>query len=184
MGGDRGTTGLAGGTRVSKSDPRVETYGTIDELISTMGFARSICSDEELRALTKSIQKELFAVGGAIATAPGPKAQPPQITDAMVDALTDLVHRFEAVEGILLDWSIPGEDAASAAFDVARTVCRRAERLVVALMESGAEVQPNALRYVNRLSDLLWLFGRYVEKRAGIDSKLREGSGSRWSRAW
>jgi cob(I)alamin adenosyltransferase len=186
MRGDGGETGLAGGIRVSKSSDRVEAYGTIDEMISCMGFARSICGDEEVRTVTKSLQKELFKVGSAIATPPESPKQPPEITDAMVDALTAHVHRMEAVEGILKDWSIPGEHAEAAAYDVARTVCRRAERLTVALHERGIPVQRNVLRYLNRLSDVLWLFGRLLELRAGISSKLRneEHAGPRWSRAW
>src|ERR1043165_7300886 len=143
MRGDGGETGLAGGIRVSKASERVETYGTIDELISAMGFARAICDDEEIRTLTKTIQKELFAVGSAVATPPEGSKKPPEIMDVMVDALTAQVHRIEAIEGVLADWSIPGEHAASAAYDVARTVCRRAERLIVGLREHGASIQPN-----------------------------------------
>ena len=93
MRGDGGETGLAGGIRVSKSSERVEAYGTIDELISSMGFARSICRDEEVRNLTKAIQKELFAVGSAVATPPESAKKPPEITDGMVDALTAHVHQ-------------------------------------------------------------------------------------------
>jgi cob(I)alamin adenosyltransferase len=184
--GDGGETGLAGGIRVSKSSVRVEAYGTIDELISSLGFARSICGDEEVRTLSKDIQKELFKVGSAIATPPESPKKPPEITDAMVDALTAHVHRIEAVEGILKDWSIPGEHAEAAAYDVARTVCRRAERLTVGLREEGIEVQANVIRYLNRLSDLVWLFGRLLELRAGVSAKLREegNAGPRWSRAW
>src|SRR3989440_3623650 len=118
MRGDGGETGLAGGIRVSKSHSRVEAYGTIDELISSMGFARAICSDEEIRALTKTIQKELFAVGSAIATPPESRKKPPELSDAIVDALTAQVHRIEGMEGILGDWSIPVEHPASAAEDV------------------------------------------------------------------
>jgi cob(I)alamin adenosyltransferase len=186
MRGDGGETGLAGGVRVSKASERVETYGTIDELISAMGFARAICDDEEVRTLTKTIQKELFAVGSAVATPPEGSKKPPEITDAMVDALTAHVHRIEAIEGVLADWSIPGEHAASAAYDVSRTVCRRAERLVVGLGERGTSIQPNVLRYINRLSDLLWLLGRLLEFRAGVNAKLRDTSDTRprWSRAW
>jgi cob(I)alamin adenosyltransferase len=186
MRGDGGETGLAGGIRVSKSHSRVEAYGTIDELISTMGFARAICADEEIRVLTKKIQKELFAVGSAIATPPESRKKPPEVTDALVDALTAQVHRIESIEGILGDWSIPGEHPASAAYDVARTVCRRAERLVVGLPKDGIKVQPNVLRYLNRLSDLLWLIGRLLELRAGVDAKLRDPGhkGGKWSRAW
>jgi cob(I)alamin adenosyltransferase len=184
MRGDGGETGLAGGIRVSKCSERVEAYGTIDELISTVGFARAICGDEEIRARTKTIQKELFAVGSAIATPPESAKKPPEIADAWIDALTADVHRIEAIPGILADWSIPGEHAESAAYDVARTVCRRAERLAVSLRERGVTVQPNVLRYLNRLSDLLWLFGRQIELSAGVDATLREGGGPRWSRAW
>jgi len=186
MRGDGGETGLAGGIRVSKSSERVEAYGTIDELISTMGFARAICADEEVRTLTRAIQKELFAVGSAVATPPESAKKPPEITDAMVDALTAEVHRIEAIEGILADWSIPGEHAEAAAYDVARTVCRRAERLIVGLRERGTAVQANVLRYLNRLSDLLWLIGRLLEFRAGVKANLRDPDhkGPRWSRAW
>ena len=182
--GDTGQTSLAGGMRVSKTHPRVRTYGDIDELISSIGFARSICRDEEIAARAKTIQRELFKVGSAIATPTDSRKAGPQIPDSMVDALTAEVHRIEAIEGMLSDWSIPGEEPASAAFDVARTVCRRAERLVVDLVESGNDVQPNVLRYLNRLSDLLWLFGRLIEHRLGLDAKLRENAGPRWSRAW
>jgi cob(I)alamin adenosyltransferase len=171
---------------VSKADVRVDVYGTIDELISALGFARSICRNVDISALTKSIQRELFSLGSAIATAAnGPKPKP-VISDEMVERLTTEVHRVEALPGILADWSIPGEDPASAAYDVARTICRRAERLVVGFAGSGAaeDIQPNVLRYLNRLSDLTWLFGRQIELEIGVDSKLREGTGPRWSRAW
>lgn len=186
MRGDTGETGLAGGIRVPKNDRRVEAYGTIDELISTLGFARSICHDEEIRTFTKSVQRELFAVGSAVATPPESHKQPPEITDAMVDALTAEVHRVEAIEGILADWSIPGEHPESAAYDVARTVCRRAERLIVTLQQESLSIQQNVLRYLNRLSDVLWLYGRLLELRAGADARLREPGDTRprWSRAW
>jgi cob(I)alamin adenosyltransferase len=186
MRGDRGETGLAGGIRVAKSSERVEAYGTIDELISSMGFARSICGDDEVRTLTRTIQKELFAVGSAIATPPESPKKPPEITDAMVDGLTAEVHRIEAIEGILSDWSIPGEHAEAAAYDVARTVCRRAERMMVGLQQRGTAMQPNVLRYLNRLSDVLWLQARLLELRAGVKGNLRDPADERprWSRAW
>lgn len=186
MRGDGGQTGLSGGIRVSKASPRVEAYGTMDELISSLGFARSICANEEIGQLTKSIQKELFKVASAISTPPESRKGIPTIEDAMVDALTEHVHRIEAIPGVLNDWSLPGEDPASAAYDVARTICRRAERLVVGLMEGGMTLQPNILRYVNRLSDLLWLFGRQIEKEQGKDARLRgeDRPGPKWSRAW
>lgn len=184
--GDAGQTGLAGGIRVSKTHPRVECYGTIDELISQMGFARSICDDEEIRDRVKAIQRELYKVGSALATPPESKKTPPDITPEMVDALEADVHRIEAIPGVLGDWSLPGELPDGAALDVARTICRRAERLAVALMEAGEIRNPSILAYLNRLSDLLWLFARLLESRKGADSTLRakDDTRPRWSRAW
>jgi len=184
--GDAGKTGLIGGERVSKADLRVEAYGTIDELNSLMGFARSITEDVEVREITKSIQRELFAVSGAVANPLSAQKELPYVTSEMVEALTDHVHRIEKIEGILTDWSLPGEHTAAAAYDVARTVCRRAERCVVRLAEAGAEITPQTISYLNRLSDLLWLLGRLLELRAGVDARLRdeEHRGPRWSRAW
>jgi cob(I)alamin adenosyltransferase len=184
--GDGGQTSLVGGTRVSKAHPRVECYGTIDELISQMGFARSICQDGEIRDRVKAIQRELYKVGSAIATPPESKKAAPDITAEMVDALDAEVHRIEAEPGVLADWSLPGELPDASAMDVARTVCRRAERLATALMEAGEIENPHILAYLNRLSDLLWLFGRLIEARQGAGSALRTADtpGPRWSRAW
>lgn len=186
--GDKGETGLIGGERVSKADLRVEAYGTIDELVSAMGFARSVCEDAETRDLTKEIQRELFTVAGAVANPASGSDQAPAayVTPQMIEALTGHVHRIEATEGILSDWSLPGDHAAAAAYDVARTVCRRAERAVVRLEETEADVNAHVVPYLNRLSDLLWLMGRLLELRAGINARLRddEHEGPRWSRAW
>jgi cob(I)alamin adenosyltransferase len=187
MRGDAGETSLAGGVRVSKGSLRVETYGTVDELNSSLGFARSICEDTEMAALTKGIQQDLFKIGSSLATpAESPKPQI-AIDAALSERLTAEVHRLEAIDGMLADWSIPGEHRAAAAYDVARTICRRAERSLVRLQESGAAVQPSILSYVNRLSDLLWLFGRKLEHDAGVSGSLRDvtgKAGNRFSRAW
>jgi cob(I)alamin adenosyltransferase len=184
--GDTGQTSLPGGVRVPKNNLRVECYGTVDELISTLGFARSITQDPEIKEFAKSIQRELFRVGSAIGTHPDSKKPAPEITEAMVDALTARVHAMEAEPGVLNDWSIPGELPDSAAFDVARTVCRRAERLAVGLRDAGGHSNPHILSYLNRLSDVLWLMGRVLECRAGVDASLRPKNqpGARWSRAW
>ena len=187
MRGDGGETSLAGGIRVSKASVRVEAYGAIDDLGSTLGFARSICEDREIAAFAKRVQLDLFAIGSSLATPPESPKPPVSIDPALVDALTAEVHRLEAVEGMLADWSIPGEHRAAAAFDVARTTCRHAERAIVRLQEDGAVVPPAILAYVNRLSDLLWLFGRKLEHDAGISSSLRDATGkasNRFSRAW
>ena len=185
--GDSGQTGLAGGIRVSKSSLRVETYGTVDELNSALGMARSHCEDEDLRNRTKLIQRELFRIGSALATPPESRKPQVPVPAEMVEGLTRQVHEIEATEGLLSDWSLPGEHPTGAAYDFARTVCRRAERCVVRLTESGETVDPNTLAYLNRLSDLLWLFARKIEVDAGISNSLREmngKSGTKWSRAW
>ncbi len=186
MRGDGGTTGLAGGIRVSKADLRVETYGTIDELNTVLGFARSISTNQEIKDWTEQIQRTLFRLGSALATPPESKKKPPVISLEDVAMLTGLVHKIEAMEGILGDWSLPGAYTESAAFEVARTVCRRAERNTVRFVESGAIVSPEILAYLNRLSDVIWLFGRFIEKTAGVDARLRpdDKAGPKWSRAW
>ena len=186
--GDTGLTSLIGGARVPKSDLRVETYGTIDELGAQMAFARSICADAEVNEIAKEIQKELFTVNSVIATVPDGVRTPPEVSQAMVDNLTEQVNRIEKMDGIVGDWSLPGDHAGGAAFDVARTVCRRGERILVHLMETDDRPQlANVVAYINRLSDLLWLLGRILEVRAGVDSRLRDEThveGNKWSKAW
>ena len=185
--GDGGETGLAGGIRVSKGSARVDAYGGVDELNAALGLARSICDDQAMAEFTRSIQTDLFKIGSSLATPPqSPKPQVVIAADA-ADRLTAEVHRLEAIEGMLSDWSLPGDHRAAAAFNLARTVCRRAERGVVRLNESGEALQPSILAYLNRLSDLLWLFARKLELDAGVNSSLRAQTGkdgNRWSRAW
>ncbi len=184
--GDGGQTALVGGMRISKADLRVEAYGTVDELNSFLGFARSICTNEEIRDWTEEIQRTLFRVGSELSTPSENKKSPQTITPEDVAGLTKLVHQIEATEGILSDWSLPGAHTESAAYEVARTVCRRAERIVVRLASSGVELRPEVLAYLNRLSDVIWLFGRLIEVNAGVDARLRTGdtAGPKWSRAW
>lgn len=185
--GDAGQTGLAGGIRASKASARVDAYGGVDELNATIGFARSICEDTAIHDFAKSVQRDLFKLGSSLATPPDSPKPQVVIEAGAVDRLTAEVHRLEAIEGMLSDWSVSGDHTTAAAFNVARTVCRRAERGVVRLVESGDAVQPTILAYLNRLSDLLWLFARKLEHDAGINSSLREQTGkegNRWSRAW
>jgi len=185
--GDTGQTSLAGGIRVSKSSLRVDTYGNVDELNSSLGFARSICENEAFCESTLRIQRELFRVGSALATPPESPKPPVVIEDALVEVLTNEVHQLEAMEGMVSDWSVSGAHPAGAAYDMARTICRRAERGVVRLMESGEDVQPSVISYLNRLSDLLWLMGRKLDQAGREQASLREmngKTGARWSRAW
>ena len=181
--GDDGNTRLIGGRRVSKASPRLEAFGTVDELIASIGLARGLCAHAEVIGLARGVQRELFAVSEALAQDVDP---PASIDERLAERLTDDVHRIERQEGIIGDWSIPGDHAAGAAFDVARTVCRRAERCAVKLRSEGNAVDPSVIVYLNRLADLLWLLARLVERDAGIDSTLRppDDGGQRWSKAW
>ena len=154
--------------------------------MSMLGFARSVCTNAEISSWTFDIQKALFRVGSALADPREAEKSVPTVTAEDVDHLTQLVHSIEAKEGILSDWSLPGSHTGAAAYDVARTVCRRAERSIVRLVEHGTAIHPHVLPYVNRLSDLLWLFGRFLELESGINSRLRDEQhkGARWSKAW
>jgi cob(I)alamin adenosyltransferase len=184
--GDAGLTRLGGGGQISKADARVEAYGAIDELNTVIGLARSRCDDAEICREIRSIQRDLFVVGSAVSTRSEAKKQIPEISKEMVLRLDELVERFEAEPNVLRDWAIPGEFEESAPFDVARAICRRAERANVRYVTGGGIVQPTVLEYLNRLSDVLWLCARVIEARHGIDARLRDDNhpGPPWSRAW
>lgn len=184
--GDKGRTNLPGGARVSKGELRIEAAGSVDELKACMGLARALCEDAEVNEITKAVQRELFAIGSAISTKPSGRRPIPVITDDMVKRLDEHSERIERTPGLLRDWSLSGELRASAAYDVARTVCRRAERNTVRLVTAGETIQPNVLAYLNRLSDVLWLLSRLLDLRAEVDARLRDDQhpGPPWSRAW
>src|SRR5258708_31635701 len=120
-GGEGGKTGLAGGVRVSKSSLRVETYGTVDELNSVLGMARSHCDDADIAERTKLIQRELFRIGSGLATPPESRKPQVPITEEMVEGLTKQVHEIEATAGLLSDCSLPGEPPAGSVYDAALT---------------------------------------------------------------
>jgi cob(I)alamin adenosyltransferase len=184
--GDGGVTRLGGGGSLSKADARVEAYGAVDELNTAIGVARAHCEDLEIRAEIRRIQCELFAVGSAISTKAESNKPIPLIAKALVTNLDELVERFEAEPNVLRDWSIPGEFRGSAHFDLARAICRRAERATVRYVTNGGSIQPIVLEYLNRLSDVLWICARVIEARNGINAALRDEHhpGPPWSRAW
>lgn len=174
--GDDGTTALMYGRRVAKTDPRIRGNGAVDELNAALGVARAALGDAAVKASLLSIQKELVTLMGELAVLPEDRERYAaggfQFLDAaMVDRLTVLIGDLETNHRISYEgWATPGATAASASLDVARTVCRRAEREIVALQESGAPVNPEIVRYLNRLSDLCWLWARWVETRAESES--------------
>ena len=166
--GDDGSTGLFGGPRVRKDDLRVSAYGDIDELNSALGVAREELPEGDLRSLLDELQSELFTLGAQLAT-PDAQAAPkevPRIVQENVDRLEREIDRLTAGLPPMKNFILPGGSRAGAALHLCRTVCRRAERKVVELAET-ADVAPEALAYVNRLSDLLFVIARAANLRAG-----------------
>ena len=157
------------GRRVPKSDPRVDSYGCVDELNAALGVARVTALDLFTRNLLLSVQKELIILMGELATAPEDLARYLKdgyepTTAAMVDRLTAMIEDLEKDKLLhYKGWAIPGGTLLSATLDVARTTCRRAERRVALLAEESGNVNAEILRYLNRLSDLCWLLARYAE---------------------
>ena len=168
--GDSGDTGLFGGGRVAKSHPRVEAYGDVDELNAVIGFARAIEQMPRIDEVLVPIQRDLFAIGALLAT-PDREKMRQHLEKARVDEdrITDLEHAIDDGDRELeplKSFIIPGGSPKAGALHVARTVCRRAERRVVALGESE-EIPGLVVIYLNRLSDLLFTLARVANRRAG-----------------
>ena len=182
--GDNGTTALMYGRRVPKTDARVEAYGTVDELNSAMGMVRATVNDPFIEGPILSIQKELVTLMGELAVAGDDRERYEKggygfVTASMVDRLTGLVDDLEKNHKISFKhWATPGATPGSAALDVARTVCRRSERRVMALAEGEVHVNPEIIRYLNRLSDLCWLYARWIETKVEpkIEASPSEGA--------
>lgn len=167
--GDRGETGLLSGERVSKTDARVEAYGVLDELVSQLGVARSLKPAPEIFLGLKQIQTDLFRLGAELAsTTLDPRWKVSPIAAADVESLENWVNRFEPQLKLPQQFVLPGGSPASAALDVARTAARRLERRMVALSTAKKFSNGEAIRYINRLSDLLFVWARYEQKEAGI----------------
>jgi cob(I)alamin adenosyltransferase len=164
--GDAGETGLFGGQRVTKDALRVQAYGTVDECNATLGVARTATSDAELDELLGAIQNQLFTVGADLAT-PGGSPNIPRIGDGEVAFLEAAIDRLEAGLAPLKQFILPGGSPAAAQLHVARTVCRRAERRIVSLGDE-MEIPPLVIRYLNRLSDLLFTLARVANRMAGV----------------
>jgi cob(I)alamin adenosyltransferase len=167
--GDTGETGLFGGGRVGKDDPRVDAYGEVDELNAVLGLARASEPDPKLDALLQTLQDQLFTVGAVLATPQGTKASAhiPQVRQAWVDAMEQAIDAADTELAPMTHFILPGGNRASAALHLARTVCRRAERRVVSLARTEA-VDGLVIRYLNRLSDLLFTLARLANSRAGV----------------
>lgn len=173
--GDDGTTGLLYGGRVPKDDARTTAYGGTDEAVALIGLARSLQpAAEGLESLLLDIQRQLFVVGAELATAPenAGKLKPAvsKVTEEMVAALEDEIDRMTGIAPLPDYFIVPGATAVGAALDVARAVVRRAERSVVTMQREGRLTEDVVLRYLNRLSDLLFVAARFEEHAAGVEA--------------
>jgi len=176
--GDRGDTGLFGGARVSKASLRVEAYGELDELNSVIGLVRTEPFDAKVDALLAVVQSRLFDLGAELATAPDSKVSLgiPLVDEAEVERLERAIDEAESELAPLKTFVLPGGSRAAASLHLARTVCRRAERSLVLLAQSET-VRDECVRYVNRLSDTLFVLARLANHRAGIADVPWVGAG-------
>jgi cob(I)alamin adenosyltransferase len=164
--GDDGTTGLLYGGRVSKAHPATEAYGAVDEAVAHLGVARAHAADPGLAQDLLRIQRELFVIGADLAANPKEREKLERgvslATSEMVEGLESLIDRTVEEHPLPQEFIVPGANPAAAALDVARSVVRKAERRTVELAQTGQVVNPEVLRYLNRLSDLLFVLARKV----------------------
>jgi cob(I)alamin adenosyltransferase len=167
--GDQGETGLFGGGRVRKDDPRVDAYGEVDELNATVGLARSLGMDPELDRWAGEVQEQLFTVGAVLATPAGTQAAAhvPQVQPGWASAMEAMIDQLDRELPALRQFILPGGTSVASSLHLARTVCRRAERKVVGLARTGA-VGAEVVVYLNRLSDYLFTLARAANARGGV----------------
>lgn len=171
--GDQGKTRLLGGLQVSKNDPRVKTYGAVDELQAHLGMARAIVENKHVGGIVMRLQKNLLTASAQLAATPAAAHKLKQrITAADVTWLEERIDALTEVHGLPQRFILPGRDAASAAMHVARAVCRRCERLILSLSEQTDKGYPDLAVYFNRLSDLLFTLAWALEMRALIKDIL------------
>lgn len=164
--GDKGQTSLYDGTRVDKNSLRVESYGTLDELNSYLGFAEKFVEDQEIKNLLFKIQKRLFFAAGELATVQSEKYKY-KIMEYDVESLEKIIDEYLIKISGADKFIVPGSSEASASLHVARTICRRAERIILSLKKQE-EVSDILIKFINRLSDVLYTFARYSETELAI----------------
>ncbi len=167
--GDRGTTSLIGGVRVPKHHIRIESYGTVDELNSQLGVVSDLCPAEEVKAWIREVQDRLFTLGSELATAPEKdiKMKLPDLHDEDVSWLEARMDGMNEVLPEMRSFILPGGNIAASSCHVARCICRRAERICVAMEDGGEHLPELAVKYLNRLSDFLFVLARYIAHLAG-----------------
>jgi len=174
--GDGGYTGLLGKERVPKWDPRPDTFGTLDEATSALGLARALSVDQRVKEVVLALQKDLYLLMAELATGPDEYERSPlKLTAEHVLRIEKEATELKAEVELGQQFIIPGETAAGAALDVARTIVRRGERLAAKLVHESVIANEEVLRFLNRLSDLIFILARYEEARAGHASRSSKG---------
>lgn len=169
--GDKGATSLIGGTKVPKNDLRIETYGTVDELNSWIGLINDQLNLDEFRNELKDVQDRLFTIGSSLATdaEKEPKMKLPDLREADINLLEVKIDEMTAQLPPMKSFILPGGHVTVSSIHVCRCVCRRAERLAVALQQQGEFVDPKVIQYLNRLSDYLFTLARYAAQKLGVE---------------
>ena len=181
--GDKGETSLFGGARVPKSHVRVEAYGTVDELNSYIGLLTDLIITPQYKAVLKEIQDRLFTIGSILATEPSKQMKTPDLKNEDIQLLENEIDTMDAELPPLKNFILPGGHSTVSFCNIARTVCRRAERLVINLVllekEEGQPINPHnelgqtlSIQYLNRLSDYLFILGRKMAKDLGAEEIL------------
>lgn len=169
--GDGGRTSLIGGTKVLKSHARIESYGTVDELNSNIGLCRDLITDKDIRVLLKEIQDRLFTIGSALACDPEkePKLKIPDLKETDVLFLEDAMDKMDSELPPLQYFIMPGGHPTVSHLHISRCVCRRAERLVVDLLNTEEDHDNLIIKYINRLSDYLFVLARYMATKLNVE---------------
>ncbi len=168
--GDLGKTSLIGGTKVAKSHIRIESYGTVDELNSYIGLVYDHSPSEAMKVLLREIQDRLFTVGSSLATDPDKESllKIPDLKEEDISLLENEIDRMNNTLPVMKNFILPGGHVAVSTTHIARCVCRRAERLCVKMMEHEMFVEPLVIKYLNRLSDFLFVLARYIGHQLNI----------------
>lgn len=171
--GDSGTTSLVGGTRVSKASSRLEAYGTIDELNSHIGLLLTLPGIPQThKKILSYVQHRLFNLGAQLATEPDSKYQPQGIAPGDIEALEHAIDDADAQLPTLRQFILPGGTQAAAQANIARTVARRAERRMIAMAQDNCPTHPDAMRFINRLSDYLFILARIINHTAQVEETI------------
>jgi cob(I)alamin adenosyltransferase len=178
--GDDGTTGLLFGGRIPKDDPRTEVYGTLDEVVSALGIARAAGLHPRVEEIVIRLQQEMFVAGAELATAPENRSRLEPGVSKVTSDMTAMAERdidsLTAEHPLPEEFILPGETLGSAGLDLARSSVRRAERGTVGLERDGILGDPEILRYLNRVSDLMFVLARYEEAERGLRARPSRGS--------